>query len=161
MTRARTPAVILLASSGIALPGCLPLGCGDVGGVNGLDVQLQFSGAPLPDDDYTIVVRADGLEATIDVTYRADGSGSETGPSELVDGSKHLELSVALGPTYGLVDVGYLEGAGPAQVEIEMSRGTQVLADQTFTPSYVVSYPNGESCPGTSDTAQAQLTVPL
>jgi hypothetical protein len=151
--------VILFASAGIALPACVPFGCGAVGAVQGLQVDLAPSGGTLPDDEYTLVARADGLEATIVEDFRADGGGSYSGPVDLADGGKTLHVDLALGSSGGYATISYREGGGPAQIEVELQRGSAVVAKQTFTPSYTIAYPNGEACGPTSLAAEAQLTV--
>ena len=158
MTRARRLGVILLATSGIALPGCLTRECGAVEPLQGLDVEMTVAGGPLQPGAYTIVVDADTLEVTAESTLAADGSSSGH-PVEVVDGSMHLDVDAGVWATAGSARVGYREGGGPASITITVEEGGTVLGTQRYTPSYATTWVNGDGCPPPSIAAQDTLTL--
>jgi hypothetical protein len=149
--------MLLLAAAAAGLPGCLTSGCGDVGAVQGLDVQFTVVNGPLQPGAYTIVVDADGLDVTLDTIVEADGS-SRGDTVELADGAVHLDVTGALFATLGDVRIGYREGGGPASITVTVKQGATVLGTQSYTPSYYKTYPDGQCGPVGID-ADGTLTV--
>jgi len=139
------------------LPACHE--CTLIGGDDGLIVDVTVTGSSLPPDRYTIVARVAGAELEASNVIAADGSVSGAPAGDVVVEGKHLFLQGSLFATAGTIVVGFREGGGPSAVELEVRRGSAVLAHGSFTPAYARVTPNGDSCPPALEQAHETLTL--
>ena len=139
--------------------------CPQAGADEGLSVWIDVAGV-LPPDFYTISVFADGqVRSTTGAIQVGDpGYGHHSviasATSTTPDG-KHLEVLAGLDSTTGSAEVWYDEGGGPAQVSIEISNSTGVIAHADFTPTYRLFEPNGPDCPPHAHVALGSMTITL
>jgi hypothetical protein len=150
----RSLALILFAS---VATGCQV--CGAVEPVQGLNVQMTVENGPLPPGDYSIVIDADGLELSFTETLAAGDVITGANGSQVADGDKHLYVNGIVGGHSGYVQVGYVEGGGPAALMITVKQGSTVIGSQAYAPSYTVDYINGDSCPPPEIHAMGTLSV--
>lgn len=151
--------LLVIAASCLLLPAC-SFTCTLVGGEDGLMVEVEVTGGRLPAGDYTIVARAEGAEFRVDETLgEGGGEGAPTGTIEVVVDGKHLFLKARLFDQSGWITMGFREGGGPADVTIEVWRGTAMLAQETYAPRYTEFRPNGDHCPPELEQARAKLVL--
>jgi hypothetical protein len=150
----RSLALLLFAS---VATGCQV--CGAVEPVQGLNVQMTVENGPLPPGDYAIVVDTDGLELTINETVDATGAIIGDTGAQAADGDKHLKIEGVVSGSSGYVQVGYVEGGGPAALMITVKQGSTVIGSQAYAPSYTTDWVNGDSCPPPAIAAQGTLSV--
>jgi hypothetical protein len=151
---------LLLAAAGCLLaPACTPTVCTLIGGRDGLDVDVEVTGGTLPLDAYAVVARDAGAEIRLDEVLLAAGGATATEPADVAVEGKHLFLEGAVFAAGGHVMVGFREGGGPAMVAIAIWRGSALLGQASYAPSYQPFYPNGESCPPTLHQAHDSLSI--
>jgi len=149
--------LVVAAGSYSFLSGCVQY-CTLVGSADGVIVDVQVAGGPLPSGDYTIIARADGAEARLEETILAAGAAS-TSPQDGVVGDKHLFIEGAVTAERGWLQIGFREGRGPAEVALEVWRGSAMLGQETYTPRYTEVHPNGEHCPPELHQARVSFVV--
>jgi hypothetical protein len=153
--------ILLVAAGCLLAPACAttPMVCTLAGGTEGLIVNVEVTGGALPPDAYAVVARAAGAELRLDEVLLAAGAATTTEPADIVAEGKHLFLDGAVFADSGRVVVGFREGGGPAMVAIEIWRGSALLGQASYAPSYQPFYPNGESCPPTVHQAHDSLSI--
>ena len=136
--------------------------CSQVGADEGLTVYIDVNGV-LPPDFYTTTVFADGqVRSTTSAIQLGDpgyGHHADLAATSATPDGKHLEVVAGLDNTSGSAEVWYDEGGGPAQVSIEISNSTGVIAHADFTPTYLLFEPNGPDCLPHAHVALASMTI--
>jgi hypothetical protein len=148
--------LVLLAAACVLVPACL--GCTEIGGQDGVTIDVTVTSGQLAPGEYAIVAQVDGQEISVTSTIAADGSSS-SGIGEAIVGGKHAFVTGYLFATSGGITIGYREGGGPSTVTLEVRRGAHTLARGSYTPTYMHHYPNGEACG--PDVLEAHETLPL
>jgi hypothetical protein len=156
MTKFAQLSLALLSLGCLSLPACMT--CGAVGGIEGLRLDVSIAGT-LPPGAYTTFIRADNQELVLDEIIQADGAVVATPIADVLVDGKHLYATSTVFPRSGTITVGFREGGGPANVYVELRRGTTVFSGQRFAPSYAPAYPNGDSCPPEVEQATDTLVV--
>lgn len=144
-----------LTSCGGALPehACTEIGCSD-----GLVVRVTPA-APWPQGAYRFVVEADGVTTTCTGTLPLGGCATRAITCDR-EGVSITESGCALPPSaHGFGDV-VLPGT-PASIRIQVQRDGETVGEQTFTPAYQTSQPNGPGCPPICTNASVELTLSL
>ncbi len=133
-------ALALVAAGALVVPAC---GCTAVLPIEGLIVEVTVTGGPLPAGDYAIIAQVDGVKIRVDETLNADGSVSAWPADDVIVDGKTLHLDAAVFATWGTITISYREGGGPPMVSIEILRGTDVVAEEAYAPTYAEFQPNG------------------
>ncbi|MBX3161851.1 MAG: hypothetical protein KF773_38170 [Deltaproteobacteria bacterium] len=112
--------------------------------IEGLVVDVHVTGGVFDPAAYELVARVDGVEIREDQPAAVNG--------------RTLFLRSFLDDTGGSVQIAFRSGAGgPEVVTLELWRGAELVAEQTYTPDYEPVYPNGRWCG--SDGTQARDTL--
>jgi hypothetical protein len=149
--------LVLVAASCPLVSACT-FGCTLVGGRDGLIVDVQVTGGTLPPGAYTIIARVEDVELRLEETLSGGSATLSESPEVVVDG-KHLVLEGVVFSEGGTIQVGFIDRGGPAEVTIEVWRGTVMLAQETYAPKYTEFRPNGDHCPPELAQARGSLVV--
>lgn len=161
----------LLVVSGV-VAACLP-GCGNDGGVfggracttigcaDGFHVALSPT-AGWPAGSYEVVIETEAGKTTcqgeLPVTCDVAGITCTTVPDR---GEKNPRVGVsgcALGPNeQGYADIQLPDG--PASVRVHIAHEGKTLVEQSFSPEYQTSQPNGPGCEPVCRQASGSITV--
>ena len=132
---------------------CTAAGCSD-----GLVVRVTPA-APWPQGAYRFVIEADGVTTTCTGTLPLGGCATRAITCDR-EGVSITESGCALPPSaHGFGDL-TLPGT-PESIRIQVQRDGETVGDQTFTPAYQTSQPNGPSCPPVCTNASVELALSL
>ena len=143
-----------------AATGCLGGMCTLVAVEDGLRLEVRPA-APMPADDYALIVRAEGREVRADISITAEG-GLCADPCrqdvDLGDG-RTLRVDPIMTGTGGWLQIGIPGVGGPDVVEVELRRGTATVAIASYQPDYETEEPNGNGC-GEVTVARGTFNIP-
>ncbi|MBX3161848.1 MAG: hypothetical protein KF773_38155 [Deltaproteobacteria bacterium] len=143
MSRRSTVGVLVLGL--LSWSGCA---CTARGALQGLVVDVHVTGGVFDPAAYELVARVDGVEIRDNQPAAVNG--------------RTLFLTSFLDDTGGSVEIAFASGAaGPEVVTLELWRGAELVAEQTYTPDYEPAYPSGRWCGSNGTQARDTLEVDL
>ena len=172
---------LFLSSLPFALCSCglVPTSCNAVGCSDGVSVQAMTESGGLADGTYTVSIQADGnamVRCTLDATTlssappigqliraRCDDAGVEVTLGARVVCTEHRSedaVSQRCTPLEGQWELRIDVPGTPTSLRVQIARDRDVLADETLSPRYEVSQPNGPDCdPTCRQAAPAPLVL--
>lgn len=147
----------LLTAAALLSTGCEPHACTLIGCDTSLILNVAGpEGADLANGTFEVVLELDDEPYSTVCAYGPDNQFF----CEDVEGSTTFDVGTSIrGGTFDLQIYAW-NGEAPTSYDIEVYSGDALVLEQSGTPDYEISEPNGEGC-GTCQFAREELTIDI
>lgn len=163
-------ALLWVGACGLGPVGSGARACGLVGCLDQFTATMQDANGALPAGAQTLTVTADGMTASCSFTLPlAMGSGQVTCPGGLqvlvrqaetcVSSSNSQTTTLTCTPVAGMFSEIVTITGKPTTIHLTQTVNGATALDQTLTPAYTTSQPNGPGCDPVCEQASAVLTL--